>query len=63
MSEILAATLVTIEIYLAHLVGKDAIEACADALAVPDGLEGFSVRAAWMSGEGGLSAGRPGSAG
>lgn len=45
MSEIVAATLVTIEIYLAHLVGKDAIEACADALAVSDGLEGFSVRA------------------
>lgn len=45
MTEIVAATLVTIEIYLAHVVEKDEIEACADALAVPDGLEAFSVRA------------------
>ncbi len=45
IAEIVAATLVTIEIYLAHLAGKDAIAACAEALAVPDGLEAFSVRA------------------
>ncbi|MBA2360065.1 MAG: hypothetical protein H0V79_03835 [Actinobacteria bacterium] len=45
MAEIVAATLVTIEIYVCHVVGKDAIEACADALAVPDGLQAFSVAA------------------
>jgi hypothetical protein len=45
ISEIVAATLVTIEIYLAHLVGKPELEACAMALAVPAGLEDYSVRA------------------
>lgn len=45
MAEIVAATSVTIEIYLAHVVGKNVIEECADALSVPAGLEDFSVRA------------------
>lgn len=45
MAEMVAATLVTTEIYLAHVIGNDAIEACANALAVPNGLQAHSISA------------------
>ena len=44
-SDIVAATLVTIEIFLARLVGGTELERCAAALPVPGGLEDYSVRA------------------
>ena len=45
LTEVVAATLLTTEIYLAHLVGKPVLEACADALDVPGVLEPHSVKA------------------
>ena len=44
LSEIVAATLVTVEIYLAHFVGMATMERCANGLAVPSMLEPYSVR-------------------
>lgn len=44
-SEIVAATLLTVEIYLAHYVGRATMERCANALPVPAILEPYSVRA------------------
>ena len=45
LAEIVATTLLTTEIYLAHLVGRPTLERCAAALAVPRSLEPYSVRA------------------
>ena len=45
LSEIVAATLLTVEIYLAHLVGRPTLERCAAGLPVPTILEPHSVRA------------------
>ena len=44
LTEVVAATLVTTEIYLAHLVGRPALEACANALEVPAILAPHSVK-------------------
>lgn len=44
LSEIVAATLVTVEIYLARLVGMATMERCANGLAVPPMLAPYSVR-------------------
>ena len=45
LSEIVAATLLTVEIYLAHIVGRAVLERCAAGLPVPTTLEPYSVRA------------------
>ena len=45
LTEVVAATLLTTEIYLAHLVGRPVLEACANALEVPPILQPHSVKA------------------
>jgi hypothetical protein len=43
LADIVAATLLPAEIYLAHLVGKKALSGCAGDVPVPSGLENYSV--------------------
>jgi hypothetical protein len=43
LADIVAATLLPAEIYLAHLVGKQTLADCAGGVPVPKGLEQFSV--------------------
>jgi hypothetical protein len=45
LADIVAATLLTAEIYLAHLVGTAAMQGCATALSVPSSLAPHSVQA------------------
>lgn len=45
LADIVAATLLTTEIYLAHLVGRASLELCAAALSVPRTLVPYSVHA------------------
>lgn len=45
LSEIVAATLLTTEIYLVHVIGKPTLERCAATLTIPHSLEAHSVRA------------------
>lgn len=45
LSEIVAATLLTTEIFMAHIVGKTVLERCVNTLTVPPTLEPHSVRA------------------
>lgn len=45
LSEIVAATLLTIEIFMAHIIGKPVLERCATTLPIPPALEPHSVRA------------------
>ncbi len=45
LTGVVAATLLTTEIYLAHIVGRPALEGCLAGLAIPASLEPYSVRA------------------
>jgi hypothetical protein len=45
LTDIVAATLLTTEIYLAHLVGRTTLERCSTSLRVPRSLEPYSVHA------------------
>jgi hypothetical protein len=45
LTAVVGMTLLTTEIYLAHIVGKPALEACAATLKIPASLEPYSMRA------------------